>query len=33
MLEIINLMVIVGAAFLIIYVAITKRDKNLVTVI
>ena len=33
MLEVINLMVIVGAAFLIIYVAITKRDKNLVTVI
>jgi len=33
MLEIINLMVIVGAALLIIYVAFTKRDKNLVTVI
>lgn len=33
MLEIINIMVIVGAALLIIYVAFTKRDKNLVTVI
>ncbi len=33
MLEIVNLVVIVGAALLIIYVAITKRDKNLVTVI
>ncbi|MDQ7009026.1 MAG: hypothetical protein Q9M94_01915 [Candidatus Gracilibacteria bacterium] len=33
MLEIINYAVIVAAAFLIIYVAITKKDKNLVTVI
>jgi len=32
-LEIINYWVIVAAAFAIIYVAITKRDKNLVTVI
>ena len=33
MLEIVNLVVIVWAALLIIYVAIIKRDKNLVTVI
>lgn len=33
MLEIINMVVIVAALLLIIYVAITKRDKNLVTVI
>jgi len=33
MLEIINYWVIMAAAFLIIYVAIVKRDKNLVTVI
>jgi len=33
MLEIINLIVIVWAGLLIVYIAITKRDKNLVTVI
>lgn len=33
MLEIINYWIILAAAFLIIYVAIVKRDKNLVTVI
>ena len=33
MLEIINYWVIIAAAFLIIYVAVVKRDKNLVTVI